>query len=220
MKDERRTRTAGLHPSSFDLRAFFAIELPAEVRRRVDEHIARLRGSVPAAHASWSRGENIHLTIKFLGEIPPSRVESLSLAASRAVSALSRFNLVLEGTGSFPKRGPPRAIWIGVNDSPGKLSELHSLLDAECAQEGFEKELRAFHPHLTLARLRQPPGARALAAAHQEIGFQPIEISVSELLVIRSELSSGGSKYTVISRHGLTGSAGIPPAMSAKRENY
>jgi 2'-5' RNA ligase len=159
---------------------------------------------VPAVHASWSRTGKIHLTLKFLGEVAPSRVENLSLAASRAVAKLSIFNLVLAGAGTFPETGPPRVIWIGVNDLSGKLSELHRQLEAEGAKEGFEKELRAFHPHLTLARLRQPQGARALAAAHKEIGFDPIEISVSELLVIRSELSSGGSNHTVISRHVLT----------------
>jgi 2'-5' RNA ligase len=194
-------------------RLFCAIELPAEVRSRVGEHIARLRDAVPSAHASWSREGNMHLTLKFLGEIPQTRVDNLSLAASRAVAELSTFKLVVEGAGCFPKAGSPRVLWIGVNDPSGKLTELHGLLEAECAKEGFAKEQRTFHPHFTLARLRQPQGARALASAHKQIGFDPIKISVSELLVIRSELSSGGSKYTIVSRHLLTGSAGETSAL-------
>jgi len=186
-----------------DWRVFCAIELPATVRKRVMEHIARLRDSVPDAHASWSRDQNLHLTLKFLGEIPQPRVEYLSLAAGRAVETLATFNLMVEKTGAFPNDGPPRVLWIGLSESSGKLSELYEHLEEECAKERFPKDARPFHPHLTLARLRQPQGARTLASAHKAMLFEPIEISVSELLVIRSELSSEGSKYSVISRHFL-----------------
>ena len=186
-----------------DWRVFCAIELPITVRKRVMEHLARLRDSVPAAHASWSRDQNLHLTLKFLGGISQSRVENLSLAVGRAVEGSSPFNLVVEKTGVFPDDGPPRVLWIGVSDSSGKLGELYERLEEECAKESFPKDARPFHPHLTLARLRKPPGTRALASAHKAMLFEPIEISVSELLVIRSELSSEGSKYSVISRHSL-----------------
>jgi 2'-5' RNA ligase len=98
-------------------------------------------------------------------------------------------------------------LWLGVNDSSGKLKGLQAKLDDECLRLGFEKEERAFNPHLTIARLRKPQGARALALAHKEMGFEPMNILVSELLVIRSELSSEGSRYTVISRHGLSENA-------------
>ncbi len=184
-------------------RVFCAIEVPATVRSRVMEHIARLRDSVPDAHASWSRDQSVHLTLKFLGAIPQPRVENLSLAAGRAVEGLSSFNLVVERTGVFPDDGPPRVLWIGVSDPSSRLSELYERLEEECAKKSFPKDARPFHPHLTLARLRKPQGTRALASAHKEMPFEPIEISVAELLVIRSELSSEGSKYTVISRHVL-----------------
>ena len=70
------------------------------------------------------------------------------------------------------------------------LAELHARLEEEAAQAGFAKETRAFHPHLTVARLRQADNARALATAHKQMEFDPLEIAVAELLVIRSELSS------------------------------
>jgi 2'-5' RNA ligase len=96
-------------------------------------------------------------------------------------------------------------LWIGISDPSGKLGKLHAQLENESAKVGFEKEVRLFHPHLTIARLRQPQRAGALATAHKQMEFTPAEIAVSELLVIRSELGSAGSKYAVISRHALFG---------------
>jgi len=80
---------------------------------------------------------------------------------------------------------------------------LQSRLEAESEAAGYPKEQRPFHPHLTIARLRDPRVARALASAHKEMQFDPVVIPVSELVVIRSELSSAGSKYTAVSRHAL-----------------
>ena len=184
-------------------RVFCAIELPVTVRELVLRHISRLKDAVPDAKASWSREANLHLTLKFLGEIPQASVTDISTAASRAVVNISPFSIRLEQTGAFPRHGPPRVLWIGIDDFSGKLGELHARLEDESASAGFAKDDHAFHPHLTVARLRQPRHARTLAEAHQQLEFKPQEIAVSELLVIRSELSSAGSKYTVVSRHPL-----------------
>ncbi len=183
------------------LRVFCAIEPPEEVCARATDHIRRLRHEFPNVNASWNRDGKFHLTLKFLGEIPRSRVENLSRAAGRAVEALSSFKLVVEKTGAFPNNNAPRVLWIGVSDPSGKLSELYERLEEECAKESFPRDERPFHPHLTLARLRKPHGARTLASAHKAMPIEPIEISVSELLVISSELGREGSRYSVISRH-------------------
>ncbi len=185
-------------------RVFCAIELPESVRNTVLKHIARLQEAVPDAKASWSRDANLHLTLKFLGEIPRTAVADVSAAASRTVAELAAFPVRLEQTGFFPKQGQPRVLWIGINDSSGQLNELDGRLEEEVAKEGFEKDPRPFHPHLTIARLRQPRHARTLAAAHRQLEFEPQEVAVSELLVIRSELSGEGSKYSVVSRHALS----------------
>ena len=182
-------------------RVFIAIELPAGVRQKLKAHIGRLRESVPEASASWSREDNLHLTLKFLGDTPVSRIESLSQATKRAASAVSSFELVVKGCGAFPPRGQPRVLWIGVEDPSGQLSKLHQALEDRCAQAGFAREQRSFHPHLTIARLRKPHGSRQLAIRHQEIGFEAETVSVSALAVVRSELRSEGSRHTVISRH-------------------
>jgi 2'-5' RNA ligase len=194
---------AGHAPERENWRVFCAIDLPAVARTRLVAHIDHLRRALPAAQASWNRHENLHLTLKFLGEIERSRLTNLSNAAAGAVADLRPFQITIEETGVFPKHGAPRVLWIGVKDELGKMAELQACLENECAKQGFAREERPFHPHLTLARLRKPQGARELALAHQELHFERIEVVVSQLLVIRSELSSTGSRYTVISRHQL-----------------
>src|SRR5438128_1633016 len=126
-------------------RVFCAIELPESVRNAALKHIARLQEAVPDAKASWSRDANLHLTLKFLGEIPRTAVADVSAAASQTVAGLAAFSVRLEQTGFFPKQGQPRVLWIGINDSSGKLDELHGRFEEEAAKEGFEKDARPFH---------------------------------------------------------------------------
>lgn len=197
--------SSAIHPgvAGQSWRIFCAIDLPLSARASLMRHINRLREAVPHAQASWSREENIHLTLKFLGEIQIPVVSKLSNAAARAVAEFSPFQITLADTGVFPKQGTPRVLWIGVQDESGKLAELQTRLEEASASEGFAKEERAFHPHLTIARLRKPQGARTLAAAHEDMRFEPVTVAVAELLVIRSEPSAAGSRYTVVSRHWL-----------------
>jgi RNA 2',3'-cyclic 3'-phosphodiesterase len=185
-------------------RIFCAIDLPDTIRSKIGKHINQLRQDVPQAQASWVRPDNIHLTLKFIGETPKARATEFSDAISRAAKYSEGFATRVGQAGAFPKNGPPRVLWIGVNDFSGKLVALQSRLEDEAAREGFPKEERPFHPHLTIARLRKPHGARTLAEAHRQLGFDEIEFDVHELLVIRSELGGDGSKYTVVSRHSLS----------------
>ena len=182
-------------------RVFCAIELDAEVQSRIQKHIERLRTSVPESRPGWNRSENIHLTIKFFGNVISSEVKRISSAASRTVSDFSSFKISIGETGVFPNSRHPRVLWIGVEDPTGRLSELQELFEKECAVEKFAKEDRPFRPHLTIARIRKPEGAGRLAEANSAFGFKAVELTVNELVVFRSELSSKGSKYTALSRH-------------------
>ena len=184
-------------------RIFCAIEIPEHVRQRISDHAHRLRELLPDAQASWTKVDNIHLTLKFLGNISSQNVSSAADAASQAVADFSPFQIRVERTGAFPSRGPAKVLWIGINDPTGHLTELQRKLEAECEKRGFAKEDRAFHPHLTLARLRSSRGARSLAEKHKQLVFPAAEVNVSSLIIFRSELSSKGSRYTVISEHNL-----------------
>ena len=184
-------------------RIFCAIELPQTARVRLMEHIEKLRTQLPDVRASWSRESNIHLTLKFLGEISPGSVPKFESAISRAVAGSAPFPILISGNGVFPNGRDPRVIWIGITDPNEALASLQSRLETESENEGFPKEKRRFHPHLTLARLRHHEGAGELAQAHEALTFPEEKIIVNELVLIRSELSSSGSKYTTISRHAL-----------------
>ena len=184
-------------------RTFCAVDLSDEVRARFEEHIARLREEVPDAAASWSRVENIHLTLKFFGNVEVDRIPAISAAATRTTGPFSKFDIGVGNTGVFPRPSRPQVLWIGINDPSGNLSALQKQLEAECATAGFPKEDRAYHPHLTIARLRKPESARRLADTHLKMDFPSITVPVRELIIFRSELSSKGSRYTPISRHHL-----------------
>jgi|ERR1044071_851427 2'-5' RNA ligase len=213
MNDKRGSKNSSslIVPRSSFLRLFCAIELPTEVRARAADHIARLRLIVPEVRASWERTEKLHITLKFLGEIPADRVEALSGAASSATLSTHPFTLALSGAGAFPPRGNPRILWLGIDDSSGALAHLQRRLEEEGASAGFAREERPFHPHLTLARIRAPQGARRLAQIHQETGFEAIDFAVTSLVVMRSELGTGGARYTEISRHELGGAESSRP---------
>lgn len=173
-------------------RVFCAVELPHEARAQLQDHIARLRREIPDVAASWSRVENIHLTLKFYGNIEVDRIATISAAVEQAVKNVAPFEIGVCKTGSFRSQ----VLWIGVSDASGTLTRLHQRLGSED---------RAFRPHLTIARIRRPEGARRLVDAHLQMKFENVSILVKEVVLFRSELSPKGSKYTAISKHGLNG---------------
>ena len=178
---------------------FCAIDLPDVVRARLEDHVPRLRKQLPEVAASWSRVENIHLTLKFFGNVEVTQIQKISDAAERVAKQFSSFQIAVGETGVFPRPSRPQVLWIGVNDPSGQLASVQERFENECEAEGFAKENRAYRPHLTIARLRNPEGARSLADAHLEMRFEAIDLKVRELVVFRSELSPKGSKYTKIS---------------------
>lgn len=187
------------------VRVFCAVEMPREVREAAAAHVARLRREFPDARARWARPEGLHVTLKFIGEIEAARVEVLSRAAAAAVEGFEPFELAIEEAGTFPPRGAARVLWLGVKDASGGLARLQRRLEEECEAAGFPREPRDFAPHLTLARLRAPKDAHALAGAYRRLTFGPHRFKVSELVVIRSELGPGGSRHTPLSRHPFEG---------------
>ena len=184
-------------------RMFCAFELPASLRSHIDQHSQKVRQAVPDAAASWSRSENIHLTVKFFGNVDQRRVTAISAAAARVVKEFSPIQIEVGKTGVFPRPSRPQVLWIGIDDASRALANLHKQFEHEFAREGFPKEDRAFRPHLTIARIRKPHNSDRLAEAHLGMEFSSVTIELSELVLFRSELSSKGSKYTPISRHRL-----------------
>jgi 2'-5' RNA ligase len=198
------SKEAGKIPALPAYRTFIAIEIPGDLRTRITQHIARLRSEYPDVRASWTRTENLHLTLKFLGNVSLDRIGGITTATEAAARSATEFKVSIGGVGIFPPAGRPNVLWIGIADASGRLSDLYDALEDHCAETGFPREARAYHPHLTIARLRNKGGSRALAESHRQIGFPSQTFTVSELVVFRSELLSEGSKHTALSRHQLS----------------
>ena len=112
-------------------RVFCAVELPDDVRAQLQEHIARLRKEFPDAAASWSRVENIHLTLKFFGNVAVDRIPQILTAATRVTEQFSQFEIEVGKTGVFPRPSRAQVLWIGVSDPLGQLSTLQHQFETE-----------------------------------------------------------------------------------------
>src|ERR1043166_5484927 len=123
-------------------RTFIAIEIPPDIRRRIKEHIDQLRAAFPDERASWTREDNQHLTLKFLGNVTVARIPELSNAVAAVAHEIKPFDLIINGCGTFPPHGRPKVLWIGCADvpsasslspSPLALGSLHTALEDRCA---------------------------------------------------------------------------------------
>src|SRR2546423_5636168 len=121
-------------------RTFIALEIPADVRTAVIDYIKHLRDKFPDVSASWSRENNLHLTLKFFGDVPAARIGDVSAAASAAARASGPFELILTGSGVFPTRGKPSVLWIGFEDPQGGLHKVQQRLEEESAARGFIRD--------------------------------------------------------------------------------
>ncbi|HXQ72402.1 MAG TPA: RNA 2',3'-cyclic phosphodiesterase, partial [Pyrinomonadaceae bacterium] len=116
---------------------FCAFELPPTLRRSINDHAQRVREAVPDAAASWSRPENIHLTMKFFGNVDQAKVPVISAAVARVVKEFSPIQIEVGKTGVFPRPSRPQVLWIGIEDASGLLSKFQQQLENELAREGF-----------------------------------------------------------------------------------
>jgi 2'-5' RNA ligase len=176
------------------VRTFICIDLPESLKERIAVLQNELRRI--DAQASWVKAENIHLTLKFLGDVPQSKIAGVIAAARHAIGSCSPFQVTVGGAGCFPSPRNPAVLWIGLAKLPETLAKLHRALEDELAKEGVAHETKSFKPHLTIARLRNPRNAGRLADAFLSQGFEDESFLVSEVIVMRSQLSPKGSVYT------------------------
>ena len=192
--------------SGTSLRCFVAVLLPEQVRARLGAVCAELRGQTRGL--SWVRMDNLHLTLRFLGEIEPTMLEHVRAAVTDAATGVPPFTMSLGGLGGFPPGRAPRVLWAGVSTGGDEMTALHGALEAALAARGIPRESRRFHPHVTLARVRDPRGpGGGLASA---LGAGPLfgEARVAALHLMRSELDPQGARHTVLAEAPLTEPSG------------
>jgi 2'-5' RNA ligase len=186
-------------------RLFIAVDTPASVRPALIEARDRLRAV--RTNVSWDRDEKLHCTLKFLGEIRNEGVPGVLRTLEEVGKAGSPLTLTYEGLGCFPNRRDPRVIWAGIRETDGRLEALARSIDAAMVLHGVEKEKRAFHPHVTLGRVKGQRGLRELLATLETITFVCPPVAIHEIMLVKSELRPSGSVYSVVQRVAL-GKAG------------
>ena len=191
------------------MRLFLALNLPPALREAAFAAAAPLRDAAP--RLGWTRADNLHLTVKFLGEHPESAVAPLLDALAPVGRATGPVALQLGTCGAFPAWRQPRVVWLGVR-ADARLELLHHDVESACAGVGIPVEGRTFRPHVTLGRVRRredAPDPRALARAARAVQFRA-EASATTLDLMRSEPAPGGSRYTPLASVALAGATRDP----------
>ena len=143
------------------IRAFVALRMSAETEDAVAGFVESLRGSSPGI--GWTRRERLHLTLRFLGdEVPAEKLERLSPALAEIAATSSAFKIDVRGTGVFPNFNRPRVIWVGLGSEA--LMELAARVEKAAVSAGFASDQRAYKPHLTIGRIRDPRAWRPVRA--------------------------------------------------------
>ena len=189
------------------LRAFIAIELPKHIQDAVEKQTARLRQTLGKDVIRWVPTQNMHLTLKFLGDIATSHIEFLKQLLAREVDSHPQFDMQIGGLGSYPTSRRPRVLWAGLH-APADLISLQKSIEAGTTRLGYEQEEHAFSPHLTLGRVRQttsPAEIQKVRSALDTIQLGNIGTArVDSIHLFKSDRQRSGSIYTKLFSASLT----------------
>ena len=189
-------------------RTFIALEMDESLQGLLGDIIRKMAQELP--NLRWVDPVGIHLTLAFLGELNDEQLEEVMAAAEDAAHRASPFSYRLSGLGVFGSPRQPRVIWVGIEESSGRLVRLHRILNKELERRGFEVDTRPFSPHLTLSRVKAPlkpdeqQRLQRLLASLQIAKSSPLP-HVQHLNVMKSELSRTGAKYTCLREFNLGG---------------
>jgi 2'-5' RNA ligase len=187
------------------MRTFIAVPTTAEVRARVAALIERLNRA--GASVKWVRPEQVHFTLKFLGEVDDELTPEVCNRVTEVARGVAPFHLHVQGVGAFPRRSRPRTIWLGAAEGEQQMVVLHGAIDKALLPMGFRREQRHFVPHLTVGRLRSgSPQVDALAALlERNVDYHGGTMPVQELVVMASFLDRSGPTYQPLGRMTLRG---------------
>ena len=181
------------------LRAFIAIEVPSELQRAIADSTAALKSALPKPLIRWVIPQNVHLTLKFLGDVSPASLEKLAETLKLEVCTYSMFALSVGGLGAFPTPRRPRVIWIGL-ETPPVMQALWRAVETVAARLGYTPEERPFSAHLTIGRVGQNISASDVQRIRSMLESTKIgtlgTFHAQALHIYKSDLLPGGSVYT------------------------
>ena len=181
------------------VRAFIALELPTFLQDAIHLSTASLQKKLGPDLIRWTTPHNVHLTLKFLGDVSPANMDILKQMLTMESAQHSAFDIHVEGIGSFPNPKRPRVLWVGLN-APATLSSLARGIETASAKLGYPTEERGFSPHLTIGRVRQnvpAAGLQKIRTALEETKVGNLGMAhIDAINLYKSELQPGGSVYT------------------------
>lgn len=182
------------------IRTFLGIDIGPDIRDRLvalQEELAEVEGEV-----KWVEPENLHITLLFLGEVDQRETVDVCRAAQKAVAAIPAFELSIEGVGCFPNARRPRTLWVGAGKGADAVCAVHDAIEAPLLDMGsYRRETRKYTPHVTLGRVKGDAPRDALAKALVKLQtWTGGEITVREVQMMKSDLTSEGPIYTVLGR--------------------
>ena len=183
------------------IRAFIAIDLSAEIQQRLDEVTHNYKNQLANIPIRWVPAVNIHLTLKFLGDVSLSNLNMLMDMIQAEVSSHHQFDISVGGSGAFPNNRQPRIIWVGV-EAPAELAAIQNGIEGTTGRLGYTREERAFSPHLTLGRVSRNATSQDVKLISKtldtaRIGFLGATC-VEKVHLYRSDLQPTGAVYTQI----------------------
>jgi RNA 2',3'-cyclic 3'-phosphodiesterase len=196
--------------SEESIRLFVAVPVPAEVRQALAAAQNRLRERLPEKAIGWTRPEQFHLTLKFLGAVKVGDVPALVQALQTASAAFDNLKLRCSGAGFFPTPKRPRVIWVGLEDATSQLGSLQGSVETAVAPFTLEKPENRFHAHVTLGRVKTA-GRENIDQMHEwafrESGRIYGEWIANSIELVRSRLSPNGATHVVLHLVALPGRA-------------
>ena len=187
------------------MRTFIAIPLPAQIKKRLSDLQDQLRAS--GAEVKWVEPQNIHLTLKFLGERDEKKIEKIMAVLDDTVKGKLRFSIRISQLGAFPRIDSPRVIWVGISQGEEETKIIAQELEEKIARLGIPKEDRPFSSHITLGRTRSAKNLENLVRELNNAGVnwktEGLEFTVNQITLFKSTLTSRGPTYETLKEAAL-----------------
>ncbi len=187
---------------SEQIRCFLAIALPDQLKIQLEKYVQNLKQIAP--HIRWTKTENLHLTLKFLGEQPVEKLDQLVANRINAYSDIGPVELSTGIFGGFPNRRQARVIWIGIDSNPiDSISKLHTRIEQSLEPLGFPLEPKPFTAHLTLGRNKENKKYQQMWSFIQDNPFRTIQFTAHQIFLMRSKLNRSGPQYSILQKFSL-----------------